>query len=110
MSHDFYLKFYVQEKLRHRGLLAYEWLLELGRRQGLRGGSAFRAIAGFGRHHRLREEHFFELAGEVPIEVGFLVTDEEGQKLVETIAAENLSLFYIRIPVDAGLTRTGTPN
>ena len=83
MSNDFYLKFYVQENRRHRGLLAYEWLLELGRRQGLRGGSAFRAIAGFGRHHRLREEHFFELAGEVPIEVGFLVSGEEANKLIE---------------------------
>ena len=106
MSNDFYLKFYVQENRRHRGLLAYEWLLERGRRQGLRGGSAFRAIAGFGRHHRLREEHFFELAGEVPIEVGFLVSGEEANKLIETIAAEELSLFYIKIPVDSGLTRT----
>jgi len=106
MSTDYYLKFYVQENLRHRGLLTYEWLLEQGRKQGLRGGSAFRAIAGFGRHHRLREEHFFELAGEVPVEVGFLVTQEEAEKLVASISAENLSLFYIQIPVDSGLTRT----
>ena len=33
-----YLKFYVKEKRRHHGLLAYEWLLEQAQRLGLRCG------------------------------------------------------------------------
>ena len=37
-------------------------VLEQAKKQGVRGGSAFRAIAGFGRHGILHEEHFFELA------------------------------------------------
>lgn len=32
-----YLKFYVQEKRRHHGILAYEWLLEAARKQGIHG-------------------------------------------------------------------------
>jgi PII-like signaling protein len=55
------LQFYVAENRRHRGMLVYEWLLREAVRLGLRGGSAFRAIAGFGRHHRMHEQHFFEL-------------------------------------------------
>ena len=70
-----YLKFYVQENRRHHGILAYEWLLETARKLGLHGGSAFRAIAGFGRHGRLHEEHFFELAGDLSVEVGFALTE-----------------------------------
>ena len=63
-----YLKFYMQESARHHGKLTYEWLLEQARALGIQGGSAFRAIAGFGRHGHLHEEHFFELAGEVPVQ------------------------------------------
>jgi PII-like signaling protein len=76
-----YLKFYVPEKRRHHGILAYEWLLEAARKQGIHGGSAFRAIAGFGRHGKLHEEHFFELAGDVvSVEVGFALTEEQAQR------------------------------
>jgi hypothetical protein len=42
------LSFYVSEKQHHAGMPLYEWLLEQGKSQGVSGGSAFRAIAGFG--------------------------------------------------------------
>jgi len=62
------LKFYVHEHRRHHGILLYEWLLERAKKLGIHGGSAFRAIAGFGRHGILHEDHFFELAGNLPVE------------------------------------------
>ena len=68
-----YLKFYVTEKQRHNGKLLYEWLLEEAQKLGVPGASAFRAIAGFGRHGRLHEESFFELAGELPVQVEFIL-------------------------------------
>ena len=43
-----FLKFYVSENRRLHHRLAYEWLLEEAKRFGLHGGSAFRALAGFG--------------------------------------------------------------
>lgn len=98
-----YLKFYVQEKRRHHGILAYEWLLEAARRLGIHGGSAFRAIAGFGRHGKLHEEHFFELAGDVSVEVGFALTEEEAQKLLAHLAGEQLRVFYIKLPLEMGV-------
>jgi PII-like signaling protein len=102
-----YLKFYVQESRRHHGLLAYEWLLETAKKSGIPGGSAFRAIAGYGRHGRLHEAHFFELAGELPVEVGFALTEQEAQTLLARLATEQLELFYIKLPLEMGVVGNG---
>ena len=99
-----FLKFYVAESRRHHHRLAYEWLLEEAQKLGLHGGSAFRALAGFGRHGRLHEEHFFELAGDLPVEVGFVLTREEADRFLDHVAAQGLNLFYLRVPVDYGFT------
>jgi len=98
-----YLKFYVQEKRQHHSILAYEWLLETAKKLGIHGGSAFRAIAGYGRHGRLHEEHFFELAGDLPVEVGFALTEHEAQSLLAHLAGEKLKLFYIKVPLEMGV-------
>ncbi len=102
-----FLKFYVAENRRHHHKLIYEWLLEEAQQFGLNGGSAFRALAGFGRHGRLREEHFFELAGDLPVEVGFVVTPDEADRFLAHLAQEKLNLFYLRVPVEAGFTNGG---
>ncbi len=99
-----YLKFYVPQKARHQGLLLYDWLLEKARELGLHGGSAFRAIAGYGRHGRIHEEHFFELAGDLPVEVGFVVDAQEIEALVTLIEREGLRIFYVKYPVEFGVT------
>jgi PII-like signaling protein len=99
-----YLKFYVHENRRHRGKLVFEWLLNEARELGIHGGSAFRAIAGFGRHGVIVEQHFFELADELPVEVAFMVSDEEALRFVSRLEEEkDLSLFYIRMPADYGV-------
>ena len=98
-----YIKFYVQENRRHHGILAYEWILEEAKKLGIHGGSAFRAIAGFGRHGRMHEEHFFELAGDLSVEVGFALTDVEAQRFLEHLADEKLRLFYIKLPLEMGV-------
>lgn len=102
-----YLKFYVPENQRHQHRLTYEWLLEEALRLGFQGGSAFRALAGFGRHGRLHEEHFIELAGDLPVEVGFVLTPEEADRFLAHITAQGLNLFYVRVPAQAGVTGTG---
>ena len=103
-----YLKFYVQEKHRHHGILAYEWLLEQARSHGIHGGSAFRAIAGYGRHGRLHEEHFFELAGDLSVEVGFVLSEEQAQDFLAQLAGEKLRLFYIKVPLEMGVVGEGS--
>jgi uncharacterized protein len=98
-----FLRFYVHEGQRHHGKLVWEWLLEQANRLNIRGGSAFRAMAGFGRHHLLHEARFFELAGTLTVEVEFIVTDEEVSKLLELLAAQKIRLFYAHIPARFGV-------
>jgi PII-like signaling protein len=95
-----FLRFYVHEGHRHHGLLMWEWLLKKASTLDIRGGSAFRAVAGFGRHHVLHEQTFFELAGSVAVEVEFIVTDQEAQALLKLIREEKIRLFYARIPAN----------
>ncbi|MDP2056876.1 MAG: DUF190 domain-containing protein, partial [Thiobacillus sp.] len=42
------LQVFVSEASRHHGKLTYEWLLDVAQGLGISGGSAFRALAGFG--------------------------------------------------------------
>ena len=95
-----YLKFYVQEKRRLHGILAYEWILEKAKKAGILGGSAFRAIAGFGSHGKIHEQHFFELAGDLTVKVEFILTDELADRLLESIRREKVSVVYARIPAN----------
>jgi PII-like signaling protein len=101
------LRFYVHEGDRHHGLLMWEWLLKKASGLGIRGGSAFRAVAGFGRHHVLHEQSFFELAGSVAVEVEFIVTEQETQELLKLIGEEKLRVFYAHIPAHFGVINPG---
>jgi uncharacterized protein len=98
-----FLRFYVHEGQRHQRRLVWEWLLEQANALGIRGGSAFRAMAGFGRHHVLHESTFFELAGTLTVEVEFIVTEEEAQQLLQRLQAAGVRLFYARIPAVFGV-------
>ncbi|MDP1831574.1 MAG: DUF190 domain-containing protein [Geothrix sp.] len=98
-----HLILYVQEDRTHHGILIYEWLLQQAHRLGLKGGTAFKAIAGFGRHGHIHADHFIELAGDLPVEVTFMATDEEAERLLASIEAEGLSMFYVRMPAECGV-------
>lgn len=97
------LTFYVTEKQLHAGVPLYEWLLEEAKGLGILGGSAFRAIAGFGRHGRLREETFFELAGELAVKVEFVLDDKLAEQIMQRVRALNLNIFYVRNKVQSGI-------
>lgn len=99
-----YIKFYVHENRKHGSKLIYEWLLETAKSMGIHGGSAFRSIAGYGRHGVLHEDHFFELAGDLPVEVVFAVQKDEAKKLLEYVSREGVSVFYITMPIECGIT------
>jgi PII-like signaling protein len=104
-----FFRIYVHENDRHHGQLLWEWLLEQANRLGIRGGSAFKAMAGFGSHHVLHEERFFELAGSLAVEVEFIVGDKEAQELLELLRRERVKAFYAVIPAHFGVTGAEPP-
>ncbi len=99
-----YLKFYLTEKHRHNGKLLYEWILGKARQLGVPGGSVFRAVAGFGRHGHLHEETFFELGGELPIQVEFVLNSAHAEQLIAAMRDEKLKLPYVSYAVESGVT------
>lgn len=94
------LSFYVSEKHHHAGMPLYEWLLEQAKSQGVSGGSAFRAIAGFGRHGRMHEDTFFELAGELAVKVEFIIDEAQAEKLLNVLHAADLKMLYTRQDIE----------
>jgi PII-like signaling protein len=78
-------------------------MLEQANALGIRGGTAFQAMAGFGRHHMLHEAKFFELAGTLAIEVEFIVTQDEAEQLLELLHREKIHISYSSIPARFGV-------
>ena len=99
-----HLRFYTYENRKHGNALMYEWLLERAKQLGVHGGSAFRAIAGFGRHGKFHEQHFFELAGDVPVLVEFILGEAEADALIDLLRREKIHLFYARVPTEFDVT------
>lgn len=97
------LQVFVSEASRHHGKLTYEWLLDAAQGLGVSGGSAFRAVAGFGRHGR-HDAGFFELAGELPMVVEFFVDAALADQVLKVIADAGLALVYARLPAEIGVT------
>ncbi|MBU3737286.1 MAG: DUF190 domain-containing protein [Methylobacterium sp.] len=98
------VRFYLTENANHGGLPLHEWLLREGKSLGMAGGTAFRAIAGYGRHGRLHEEHFFELAGELPLLVEFFAAPAAIDQLLTRLRAENLALRFIRLAAQSDVS------
>lgn len=97
------LRVFVSGSSRHHGKLTYQWLLDMAREQGVDGGSAFGALAGFGRHGR-HDAGFFELAGELPVVVEFFVDAAMADRLLKVIAEAGLKLIYAKLPAETGVT------
>ena len=102
MTQGVLLRIFVLQGQRHHGVLLYEWLLRCAREMGITGGAAFREVAGYGQHDRLHEQSFFELAGDLPVEVVFAMTQSDSEEFLDLLAREKLSLFYIRSPCEFG--------
>jgi PII-like signaling protein len=98
------LRLYMHESRRFRGMLLYEWLLEQGRKLGIHGGSAFRAVAGYGRHGVLHEQRFFELAGELPVVTEFIVSEADAERILALVRKENIDLVYVCWPAEYAAT------
>jgi uncharacterized protein len=98
-----FFRFYVHEDHRYRGRPVWEWLMEHANQRGIRGGSAFKAVAGFGRHHIVHENTFFELAGSLTVEVEFILTDQEAQDLLAFLREHKVRLFYAQVPALFGV-------
>ncbi|NGX51880.1 MAG: hypothetical protein KR126chlam5_00169 [Candidatus Anoxychlamydiales bacterium] len=98
------LKIYTYEKQKHKGILLYDWLLKLAKKNNIAGGNVFRAIAGYGHFGKIQEEHFFELASNVPVKISFIMKKEKVNSFLKLIKDEEIDLFYATTEVEYGRT------
>lgn len=105
--HGSFLRFYVEERQKHEGLMLWEWLLAEANRMGIRGGSAIRAVGGFGRHRELHTDRFFEIAGSGGVEIEFVVDDEEMARLLDLVRVEGIRVFYAVSSARFGIVNPG---
>jgi PII-like signaling protein len=104
----FQLEFFVEQNTRHKHQALYEWLLETARARGIRGATVFMGAMGFGQHRRVHAAHFFELADQ-PVAVTMVVTGPEAEQLFALLRAENVHVFYVKIPVEFGTLGEAAP-
>jgi len=97
------LRLYVQEGRKVHGKLLYEWLLDGAKKLGIRGGTALKAMAGYGRHGTLHEARFFELAGDQTVEVEFFATTQEAESLLALLRTEGVNVFYAKVAAEFGV-------
>lgn len=97
------LRIYLAEREKHDGELLYEWILEQARGLGIRRGSVFRAIAGYGRHG-VKEESIIELPGDLPVVVEFIASEVQAERLLALLKSEKLSLFHVKTTATLGTT------
>jgi PII-like signaling protein len=98
-----FLRFIVHEGRRFHGLTIHDWLLKKAQALGIHGGCAFHGIAGFGRHGILHEQMFWELSGDLPVEIRFVCDEEQACHLLDAVEEASLSLFYVISPTRYGI-------
>ena len=75
-----YLKIYVPEFEKHpNGEALHQWLMSTAKSLGIEGGTATRAVSGFGRHGNLSVDNVF---GESPMEMVFMTSEELADKFL----------------------------
>ncbi|MBM3201116.1 MAG: DUF190 domain-containing protein [Chlamydiae bacterium] len=98
------LRFYSFDHIKHKnGTLLYEWLLEFAKKHRAFSALATRAVAGFGKDHILHEEHFFELASDVPIEITVILNETDEKTFLELLKNELPDLLYSKTTVTFGV-------
>ena len=97
------ITFFTYQDRRHRGMLISDWLVHQSQELGLRGVTVIPASESMGQHHHIHAAHFFELSDQ-PVTVQFAVTPEEADRLFACLRTEQIKLFYVKTPVEFGVT------
>lgn len=91
------LRLVMLESRKHAGVPLYEWILRQAQQQGLAGATVYRAMAGFGRHGQMHEDRFFELAGELPLQVEIWADESSVLTLLNSLRQQGVDVpFFLQ--------------
>ncbi len=97
------LTFFTQQDRKHGHQPLSNWLIEEARKLGVGGATLIAATEGFGRDRKLHAACFFELADQ-PIEITMALSEADNKRLFQRLRDEKISVFYIKIPIEFGVT------
>lgn len=95
------LRFYTEQKVQYRGKPLSKWLLSIAQQFNIQGATVLSALESMGRQGEIHSSHFFELTDQ-PIQVELIVTAQQAEQLLDYLQQQELSLFYVKIPVEFG--------
>lgn len=95
--------FYIQQNQKHKGLSLAEWLLGRARELNIGEAAVFAASEALDREHKLHSARFFEQSDQQR-QVQMILPEADMERLFAAIAAEGLHIFYIKLPVEMGVT------
>ena len=98
------VNFYMYELQKHDGLPLYEWLLEQARKRGVCRCVVTRGMAGFDQYGKIHEEHFFELAPDVPVMVFMVDEKARMNSFLQDLQKRKVSVFYTVASLEYGIT------
>lgn len=99
----FRLAFFTQQGRTHGLLSISDWLLKEAKELGIKGATVNVAQGGYGRDGKYHTARFFEI-GDQSMEVQMAVNTEECNRLFARIEEEKLEIFYMKTPIEFGIT------
>ena len=97
------LTFYTLRDRRQDDMPIADWLMQEAKALGIPGATMATTLQGFGRDGELHSWRFFELTGQ-PVVVTMALTSEQAERLLGHMREANVNIFYIRTPVEFGMS------
>jgi PII-like signaling protein len=100
------LTFYTEQNRRHGHQTVCEWLLHEARKLGIHGATVISAAEGVGHAGAHHAAHVLKLADQ-PLQIILAVTEDEAERMLAIVRAENVHVFYTRFPIEFGVIGGG---
>ncbi len=94
--------FYTQLNQRYQGKQLHEWLLKLSKEMHFSGATVIHGFEGIDHKGQFHSASFFDLVDE-PMQIQFALSELETEQLFDRLNHEELSIFYVKIPVEYGM-------
>lgn len=107
MNTGFLITFYTSQNLSFEGQPINEWLVAVAKQMKLRGATVVGGLEGVDHHGLFHSASFFELADR-PIQIQFAVTNEQATELLSYLDTQQISLFYVKTPIEFGFIGQGS--
>jgi PII-like signaling protein len=102
------LTFYAGQNRKVGHLSVCEWLLHEVKRLGIHGATVISAAEGVGHAGTHHAAHVLRLADQ-PLQIILAVTEEEANKVLETVRQHHVHVFYTRTPIEFGVIGDDAP-